>query len=67
MRYATETIGENSGRVWNALCEKEHTFKSLMEETSITKTDLLLAIGWLIKEDKLDIEISNFNSSIKLK
>jgi hypothetical protein len=67
MRYTTETIGKNAGRIWHALCEKEHTFKSLMEETAITKTDLLLAIGWLIKEDKLDIEISSFNSSIKLK
>ncbi len=67
MRYATETIGHNAGKIWQALTEKEHTFKSLMEETSITKTDLLLAIGWLIKEDKLDIEIGNFNSSVKLK
>ena len=67
MRYTTESIGHNAGKIWHALTEKEHTFKSLMEETSITKTDLLLAIGWLIKEDKLAIEIGSFNSSIKLK
>ncbi len=57
MRYATETIGTNAGIVWNALEKnKEQSLSALEKATKLKKEDLLLALGWLFKEGKVNCE-----------
>lgn len=54
-RYASESIGGNAGKVWAALCEnKEQNISALEKSTGLKKEDILLSIGWLFKEGKLD-------------
>lgn len=51
-----EKVGENAGLVWNALNASEDglTLKDLKKATKIKKNeDICMAIGWLLREDKL--------------
>lgn len=49
-------IGTNAGIIWNLLSNKQHwTAKQLSEETGLSKKDVYSAIGWLAREDKIEI------------
>ncbi len=64
MRYTSERIGKNAGEIWESLSiTSNQTLSSLEKTTGLKKEDLLLAIGWLMKEDKLVSE--KFGKSIK--
>lgn len=55
-------IGENAGIIWNLLSDKQKwTAKKICKETGFSKQDFYCAIGWLARENK--IEISNSENS----
>ncbi len=65
MRYEVENIGTNAGKIWNALEEnREQSISALEKATKLKKEDLLLALGWLFKEGKLNCE--TVGKSIKI-
>lgn len=54
MRYTAEVIGNNAGRVWRSLSENgELNITGLEKNTELKKEDILLALGWLYKEKKV--------------
>lgn len=51
-----DTIGYNAGLVWNALNEVEAiVLVQLRKVTKLKDKELMLALGWLAREDKLVI------------
>lgn len=53
-------IGKNAGIIWRALEQvKEISLPELCHITSLPEKDVLLAIGWLAREDKIFIEKRN--------
>ena len=53
----TDTIGMNAGLVWNALNEAEAMgLKQLKKVTKLKEKELYAAIGWLARENKIDIQ-----------
>lgn len=53
-------IGENAGIIWHILEEvKEISIPDLQSKTSLSAEETSLAIGWLAREDKIFIHISN--------
>jgi len=47
-------IGENAGIIWRALNEKhEMGILELIEVTHLKKNEILFALGWLSKENKV--------------
>ena len=53
----TETIGMNAGLVWNALNDAEAMgLKQLKKVTKLKDKEVYAAIGWLAREDKIDIQ-----------
>ena len=53
-----ENAGELAGRVWNALNESSPMGAKELKKAAKVKTDkeLYLALGWLLREDKLAVE-----------
>jgi hypothetical protein len=50
-------IGETAGEVWRALSEKGPlTTSRLVKEIDAPRDVVMQAIGWLAREDKIDIE-----------
>lgn len=67
-------IGENAGKVWNALSEvKEISLHELSRKIGLSCEDIALAVGWLARENNIYIlrregqliltSISTFNFS----
>ncbi len=55
MRYSAATIGSNAGKIWGVLStEGELNISGLEKTTSLKKEDILLALGWLYKEGKIE-------------
>ncbi len=52
-----EKAGEIAGKIWNALNEKgEQTGKELKKAAAVkTEKELFLGLGWLLREDKIQI------------
>lgn len=50
-----ENVGEMAGRIWSALNEKpQQGVKDLKKAVKAkTEKDVLVALGWLLREDKL--------------
>jgi len=68
MRYNEEIIGQSAGKVWNALSEKgELSMANLIKECSLKKEDILLSIGWLTKENKVEAFKKGRGINFKLK
>lgn len=62
-----KAIGENAGKIWNALDEKpESSTFDLMKTTKIKAKDFYLALGWLAKENKVIFEEDNGDLKICL-
>ncbi len=54
---AFDQIGETAGLVWQALQQGGRmSFTKLFKEVAAPKDLVLQAIGWLAREDKIDIE-----------
>jgi hypothetical protein len=50
----TATIGKNAGIVWRYLNNKrDATMTQLIDGTNLSKENILLAIGWLARENKI--------------
>lgn len=64
-----ENAGETAGLVWNALNENEKlNAKDLKKATKVkTEKELYLAIGWLLREDKLVVDDSEKDPVFSLK
>lgn len=51
------TIGLNAGRIWQILSDNvPRTYEQLKKESSLSERDLSMAIGWLAREDQIEIE-----------
>lgn len=53
-----EKVGENAGLVWNALNENGQLGLKELKKAAKVKTDkeLYLALGWLMREEKIQVE-----------
>lgn len=68
MKFGMEKVGANSGAVWKALNENGAlSAKNLEETTGLKKDELLLALGWLIKEEKVGTKKEGRSEVIYLK
>lgn len=55
MRYVQETIGSGAGKIWEALnVEAGQNLSSLESSTGLKKDDIILALGWLFCEGKIE-------------
>ena len=65
----TETVGTLAGAVWNALNEKGAMASKDVKKAAGLKSDkeLYLAMGWLLREDKLNVAEDGKNITLSLK
>jgi len=62
------TIGDAAGKIWQYLNQNGATsVTKVTTETGINKNDVQRAIGWLLKEDKLAIEVIGRSETLSLK
>ncbi|KAF3984613.1 MAG: winged helix-turn-helix domain-containing protein [Methylococcales symbiont of Hymedesmia sp. n. MRB-2018] len=63
-----DTIGVAAGKIWEYLNNKDATSVSkVTKETGLSKNEVQRAIGWLAKEDKLNIETEGRTELLSLK
>ena len=63
-----EVIGEAAGKIWHYLDENgEASVTKVATETGLGKNEVQRAIGWLLKEDKLQIETIGRAETLSLK
>ena len=63
-----ETIGSAAGKIWQYLDQNgSASVTKITNETGINKNDVQRAIGWLLKEDKLSIEVVGRTETVSLK
>ena len=68
MRYSTEKIGINAGKLWASLSTNANqTLASLERTTELKRDEVLLALGWLFKEDKVALETVGNSVKVSLK
>lgn len=60
-------IGENAGKVWQALQKGGKNVKDVKKELKLKEMDLYLALGWLAREDKVAFNGSASDLTIALK
>lgn len=57
-----EVIGDNAGKVWHALNEKnETTLKELAEKLGLSLEMTAMAVGWLARENKIIVDVKDDN------
>jgi len=62
------TFGDAAGKVWQYLDQNgTASVTKITNETEISKNDMQRAIGWLLKEDKLSIEVKGRIETLSLK
>ncbi len=52
----TQQIGENAGKIWSALQGGALSQKDLKKATKLKNDELFLALGWLAREGKLNVQ-----------
>lgn len=64
-----EIAGANAGKIWEALNEKGQLSVKELKKVGKIKTDkeLYLALGWLLREDKIQTEEAEKEVLISLK
>ena len=64
-----EIAGANAGKIWEALNEKGQLSSKELKKVAKIKTDkeLYLALGWLLREDKIQTEEAEKEVLISLK
>lgn len=51
------TIGLNAGAIWNLLADgKPWSYEELKQDSSLSDADLWSAIGWLARENRIEID-----------
>jgi hypothetical protein len=64
----SNTIGDAAGIVWNYLDKNgASSVNKVTTETGVSKNDIQRAIGWLSKENKLNIEMVGRAETLSLK
>lgn len=64
----SHNIGEAAGKVWAYLDKNgPSSVSKVTNETGLNKNDIQRAIGWLLKEDKLSIEMVGRAETLSLK
>lgn len=63
-----DVIGEAAGKIWHYLDENgEASVSKITTETGLGKNEVQRGIGWLLKEDKLNIEVNGRTETVSLK
>ena len=63
-----EQIGEAAGQVWHCLEENgQMSFAKLTKTVDLSRDVVMLAVGWLAREDKVEIDESSRGRIICLK
>jgi DeoR/GlpR family transcriptional regulator of sugar metabolism len=63
-----DTIGEAAGKIWHYLDQNgAASVNKVTTDTGLSKNDVHRGIGWLAKEDKLNIEINGRVEILSLK
>jgi len=63
-----DVIGEAAGKIWQFLDKNgEASVSKITTETGLGKNEVQRAIGWLLKEDKLNIEVNGRTETVSLK
>ncbi|MDT4331925.1 winged helix-turn-helix domain-containing protein [Methylomonas sp. MED-D] len=63
-----EIIGEAAGKIWQFLnTNGEASVNKITTETGLGKNEVQRALGWLAKEDKLNIEMKGRVETVSLK
>jgi predicted RNA-binding protein (virulence factor B family) len=61
-------IGDAAGKVWGYLDQNgSASVTKITNETGLNKNDVQRAIGWLLKEGKLSIEVVGRTETLSLK
>lgn len=55
MNWDKYSIGENAGIVWRTLSNDEMSWDELLKNTGLSSLELASAIGWLARENKINI------------
>lgn len=64
----SNAIDEAAGKVWHFLDQNgASSVTKITNETGIAKNDIQRAIGWLLREDKLVIEVIGRTETLSLK
>ena len=64
----TSPIGETAGLVWQALAQRgPTTFATLIDVIGVTESLFYMAVGWLAREDKLEIAPGDGDYEIRLR
>lgn len=58
MNWNINVIGEHAGIVWRALNAGEMSWDALLERTGLLPLELASALGWLARENKINIHPS---------
>ena len=63
-----EAIGNAAGVIWGFLDQQSEpvTLSTLKNNVSLSSTLLMTGLGWLAREDKLDIEVSGSSTSYRI-
>lgn len=63
-----DAIGDAAGKIWHYLNENgDASVSKVTTETGLGKNEVQRAIGWLLKEDKLNIETVGRAETLSLK
>jgi hypothetical protein len=63
-----EKAGETAGKIWNVLNEQgPQTQKSIKKLAKISEKDFFLGLGWLLREDKLEVVEKGTDTTYALK
>ncbi len=64
----TDFIGNAAGVIWSYLCEQKQpvTLSAIKKAIPESSTVLMMALGWLAREDKIKIEVSDESYSYKI-
>ena len=63
-----DTIGDAAGKIWHFLNENgDASVSKVTTETGLGKNEVQRGIGWLLKEDKLNVETVGRAETLSLK
>ncbi|MGM9709910.1 MAG: winged helix-turn-helix domain-containing protein [Prevotella sp.] len=54
-----ELIGKNAGIVWRVLNDRKSTWEELVKSSGLKPLEIAAAIGWLAREDKINMSIQD--------
>ena len=63
-----EDIGDAAGVIWKFLDQQPEpvNLSKLKKDLSLSSTLLMMGLGWLAREDKLNIEVSGKSASYRI-